>query len=162
MSAHTLKFMLPGSESSSRLPLLAPLQSLGQAMGRLFMTVGRVFINMTAAHRQAGRATRRSGVGGAQQAAVLATVFGSTEVGTSNTHLVGFSNLINALVHCDRLVARHGGEAWVVPNEGPPVGKDRAPAWPPGWSAGREVKHESDIFELLGLPYHPPQERNCP
>ena len=42
------------------------------------------------------------------------------------------------------------------------AGRERKAEWPPGWDADRKVKHESDIFELLGVPYHTPNERNCP
>jgi DNA polymerase/3'-5' exonuclease PolX len=61
-----------------------------------------------------------------------------------------------------RLVAHKDGRVWVVPDEGPPLNRERKAEWPPGWDASRRVKHESDIFELLGVPYHTPNERNCP
>lgn len=50
----------------------------------------------------------------------------------------------------------------MVPEEGPPLNGDGDPEWPPGWSDDRKLQHESDVFELMGLPYHPPHERNCP
>lgn len=62
----------------------------------------------------------------------------------------------------NRLVAKKDGRVWVVPEEGPPLNREKKPEWPPGWDQHRPVKHESDVLELLGIPYHPPSERNCP
>lgn len=61
-----------------------------------------------------------------------------------------------------RLVAKQGGRVWVVPEEGPPLNRAGQPEWPPGWHRDRPVTHERDVFELLRIPYHPPNERNCP
>ena len=34
--------------------------------------------------------------------------------------------------------------------------------WPPGWSAERPVLTQSDVYELLGLEYREPWQRDCP
>lgn len=34
--------------------------------------------------------------------------------------------------------------------------------WPPGWDSGRTIECERDVFELLGVPYKEPWERDCP
>lgn len=50
-----------------------------------------------------------------------------------------------------------------VPDEVPPsCDKEGAQDWwPPGWSAGREVVSEGDIFELLGIPPKTPAQRDA-
>lgn len=49
-----------------------------------------------------------------------------------------------------------------VPDEVPPsCDKEGTDWWPPGWGAGREVKSEDDIFELLGLPPKTPAQRDA-
>ena len=73
----------------------------------------------------------------------------------------------------------------MVPDEGPPWNADQKEWWPPGWgdqgaqgSGGsvaecgggrgvgcrgkRVVMLEKDVFELLGLPWREPWQRNCP
>ncbi|KAK9792746.1 hypothetical protein WJX73_004619 [Symbiochloris irregularis] len=54
----------------------------------------------------------------------------------------------------------------LVPYESPPLNVHKEPWWPPGWDPGtlahpRAVQTESDIFELLGLPYREPYERQA-
>ena len=61
-----------------------------------------------------------------------------------------------------RLLVKDQGQAWLVPSERPPRGRDGELAWPPGWHLGRTVATQDDIFELLGLPYRAPHDRNCP
>lgn len=61
-----------------------------------------------------------------------------------------------------RLLAQKDGVAWVVPDEGPPTDRNGQQRWPQGWDENRRVMQESDIFELMFLPYHPGPERNCP
>ena len=61
-----------------------------------------------------------------------------------------------------RIMRKDGNSAIVVPDEGPPLDRDGTPRWPPGWESGRTVETEQDIFELLGVPYRPPHERNAP
>lgn len=34
--------------------------------------------------------------------------------------------------------------------------------WPPGWDENRRVETERDVFELLGVPYREPNERDAP
>ena len=65
------------------------------------------------------------------------------------------------LVLC-RLVRVEGREAFFVPQEKPPLNRAHQEYWPPGWHLGRPVETERDIFELLGLPYRPPHERQAP
>lgn len=65
------------------------------------------------------------------------------------------------LVLC-RLVRVEGREAFFVPQEKPPLNREHQEYWPPGWHLGRPVETERDIFELLGLPYRPPHERQAP
>lgn len=61
-----------------------------------------------------------------------------------------------------RIMRKDGKSAIVVPDEGPPLDRDGTPRWPPGWGPVRTVETEQDIFELLGVPYRPPHERNAP
>ena len=60
-----------------------------------------------------------------------------------------------------RLIAVEGDKVWVVPEEGPPLDRKKQKRWPDGWDQKRRVVREEDIFELLGVPYLPPCERNC-
>ncbi len=59
-------------------------------------------------------------------------------------------------------MVKEQGQAWLVPSERPPRGREGALVWPAGWHGGRRVASQHDIFELLGLPYRSPAERNCP
>lgn len=63
-----------------------------------------------------------------------------------------------------RLLRRMGTNAKLVPDEAPPARrtKEGEEVWPEGWGPGRRVTSERDIFELLGVPYREPSERNCP
>lgn len=54
-----------------------------------------------------------------------------------------------------------GDTVWLVPDEGPPLNRNKERSWPAGWNQQRRVSGERDIFELLGVPYRPPSERNC-
>ena len=54
------------------------------------------------------------------------------------------------------------GNAVLVPDEAPPLDRAGKPSWPEGWAPSRKVLHESDIFELCGIPYKPPHLRNAP
>lgn len=54
------------------------------------------------------------------------------------------------------------GESIMVPDEAPPLDRDGREHWPPGWRPGRQVETEADLFELLGIPYREPHERNAP
>lgn len=51
-----------------------------------------------------------------------------------------------------------------VPEEAPPVDSQSQEFWPKGWEQRpvKQVTCEADIFELLGLPFREPCERNCP
>ncbi|KAK9827505.1 hypothetical protein WJX74_006340 [Apatococcus lobatus] len=66
------------------------------------------------------------------------------------------------LLNSHGLLVKDEGRAWLVPSERPPRGQDGALSWPVGWHAMRPVSSQQDIFELLGLPYRTPAERNCP
>ena len=44
----------------------------------------------------------------------------------------------------------------------PSLDANGADWWPPGWDAGRQIECERDVFELLGVPYKEPRERDCP
>jgi len=54
-----------------------------------------------------------------------------------------------------------GGEMRRVPQDVPPLSAEGAERWPPGWHAGRRVRGERDVFELLALEWREPRERNC-
>jgi hypothetical protein len=54
------------------------------------------------------------------------------------------------------------GRAVLVPEEAAPLDRFGKPYWPEGWGPERRVRHESDIFELLGIKYWPPHLRNAP
>ena len=43
-----------------------------------------------------------------------------------------------------------------------PLDANGADWWPPGWDAGRQIECERDVFELLGVPYKEPWDRDCP
>jgi DNA polymerase/3'-5' exonuclease PolX len=53
----------------------------------------------------------------------------------------------------------HGSR--LVPQEGPPKRKDGSESWPPGWSEDRRVRSEKDVFDLLEMPYRPPEDREA-
>lgn len=61
-----------------------------------------------------------------------------------------------------RLLRVEGRDAFFVPYEKPPLNRARQEHWPPGWHADRRVTCEQDIFELMNLPYFPPNERQAP
>ena len=44
----------------------------------------------------------------------------------------------------------------------PSLDANGADWWPPGWDAGRQIECERDVFELLGVPYKEPRDRDCP
>lgn len=54
-------------------------------------------------------------------------------------------------------------ELGLVPESpAPSLDANGADWWPPGWDAGRQIECERDVFELLGVPYKEPWERDCP
>lgn len=55
-----------------------------------------------------------------------------------------------------------GGQSFIIPDEHAPVDAAGEERWPPGWGPGRRVETERDVFELLGIPYHEPHERDAP
>lgn len=57
---------------------------------------------------------------------------------------------------------KEGGTAYIVPDERPPLNRNKEEFWPPGWDAKRRITCERDIFELLEIPYLEPSQRNCP
>lgn len=59
------------------------------------------------------------------------------------------------------LLIKTDQQSYLVPDEHAPRRKNGRVAWPDGWHPGRKVCLEKDVFELLGVPYHPPHERNC-
>jgi len=54
------------------------------------------------------------------------------------------------------------GKSRIVPDEAAPLGKGGKEQWPPGWHPGRKVSTQRDVFELLGVPYREPHERDAP
>ena len=86
----------------------------------------------------------------------------STEHVATCRHNAAYIHLTTPFSVRFRIMRRVGNTAIVVPDEGPPLDRDGTPRWPPGWGPGRMVETEADIFELLGLPYRPPHERNAP
>jgi hypothetical protein len=53
------------------------------------------------------------------------------------------------------------GRGILVPQDGPPQYRGKV-GWPPGWEQGdRKVRDESDVLELLNVPYLPPEDRDC-
>ena len=84
--------------------------------------------------------------------------------GLSRTGWLSF--LLTGLALCS-LVAKHEGQVWVVPEEGPPIDQQGQPKWPLGWpedgrGGRRKVTTEMDIFDLLSVPRRQPWERNAP
>lgn len=61
-----------------------------------------------------------------------------------------------------RLLRKVGGDSLVVPEQAPPVDTAGQERWPLGWRPGRHVETEADLFELLGIPFREPHERNAP
>lgn len=57
---------------------------------------------------------------------------------------------------------RVDGRCRVVPDEAPPLDPEGRERWPLGWQLGRRVETQQDLFELLGLPYREPADRDCP
>lgn len=62
----------------------------------------------------------------------------------------------------NRLLRKVGGDSLVVPEQAPPVDTAGQERWPLGWRPGRHVETEADLFELLGIPFREPHERNAP
>ncbi|KAL4439228.1 hypothetical protein ABPG77_004130 [Micractinium sp. CCAP 211/92] len=61
-----------------------------------------------------------------------------------------------------RLMRKVGGESLIVPEQAPPLDRSGQEHWPPGWGPTRHVHTEADLFELLGIPFRDPHERNAP
>ena len=61
-----------------------------------------------------------------------------------------------------RLMRKIDGTSYIVPDERPPVDRSGQERWPPGWQPGRRVESERDVFELVGIPYREPHERDAP
>lgn len=61
-----------------------------------------------------------------------------------------------------RLVREAAGQVVLVPDEAPPLNRQGKEWWPPGWGPGRRAQSQRDVFELVGLPYREPWERDCP
>ena len=60
------------------------------------------------------------------------------------------------------MLRKVGSQVYLVPGERPPLTREGQEWWPPGWGPGRAVETQRDVFELLGLPYREPWERDCP
>ena len=60
------------------------------------------------------------------------------------------------------LMIKEGSDSYLIPQERPPKRRNGELDWPPGWTLGREVLDERDVFILLEVPYRPPNERDCP
>lgn len=56
---------------------------------------------------------------------------------------------------------KSGGDVCLVPDEKSPLSHGGQERWPPGWGPGRRVEAEGDVFDLLGIPYREPHERNA-
>jgi DNA polymerase mu len=61
-----------------------------------------------------------------------------------------------------RLMRKIDGTSYIVPDERPPVDRSGQERWPPGWQPGRRVESERDVFELVGIRYRQPHERDAP
>ncbi|KAL6778106.1 hypothetical protein ACKKBG_A16945 [Auxenochlorella protothecoides x Auxenochlorella symbiontica] len=69
---------------------------------------------------------------------------------------------VGMYLNSHRLLRKIDGKARLVPDEAPPIVKGGREAWPVGWHAGRRILRQEDVFELLGVPYREPADRNCP
>lgn len=71
--------------------------------------------------------------------------------------------LLNARppINPSRLLRKVEGRSLLVPDEAAPTDRSGSERWPPGWHPGRRVQSQRDVFELLGLPYRHPQERDA-